>query len=563
MKQYKLNPGLFQYSHPLLLTAGILLLTGIIHTLFADNQNLSNGVVFDGEPYLAINPNNSQHLVVAWMGYFPLQRIQIKVRVSFDGGQSWSSTSRIPHVSAGFTSADPSLAFDNGGNVYLAYIDFNTQMDSGAVYVRRSIDGGLSWGVPAEVIGMHSDPGKKPIDRPWLVADQSNGTYQGNLYLTTMNARGASGPFHPYFMKSIDQGSSWSPWRYADTTGWLAGFLIPQPMPSPAVAANGTFHCAYPSWVIPQNPNPQYILATSTNAGNHFSYHTIFDTPDVFSDSLAKKGYLLIADPVDANHLAFFYLSPLYGDADVVLRESFDNGNSWSSPLRINDDPIGNNRMQDMLWADFDTDGDLVVCWRDRRNAPDSSYATASEIWCACRRRDSTTFSPNFSISDSLVPYDSVLAASGNDFMSVKLMNDTLYAVWGDVRTGKLNVWFEKRALPDSQVVAIGRPTPELVPVSLKLRQNYPNPFNPVTAISYQLPAVSQVQLEIYNTIGQRVRTLVNRRQAAGRYTVQWDGRNDASQPVASGVYVYRLTVGQSSSLSLPRVQTRKMVLLR
>ncbi len=93
-------------------------------------------------------------------------------------------------------------------------------------------------------------------------------------------------------------------------------------------------------------------------------------------------------------------------------------------------------------------------------------------------------------------------------------------------------------------------------PQQFELLQNYPNPFNPETAISYRLPAVSQVQLEIYNPIGQRVRTLVNRRQAAGRYTVQWDGRNDAGQPVASGVYIYQLKAGERF------VQSRKMVLL-
>ena len=97
---------------------------------------------------------------------------------------------------------------------------------------------------------------------------------------------------------------------------------------------------------------------------------------------------------------------------------------------------------------------------------------------------------------------------------------------------------------------------PEPLITAPQLFQNYPNPFNPVTAISFQLSALSQVKLEIYNTLGQRVRTLINARKAAGSYTVSWDGRNDAGHPLASGVYLYRLKAGNF-------VQTRKMVLLR
>ncbi len=94
-----------------------------------------------------------------------------------------------------------------------------------------------------------------------------------------------------------------------------------------------------------------------------------------------------------------------------------------------------------------------------------------------------------------------------------------------------------------------------------QLFQNYPNPFNPETAISYQLPpngqaAISHVELAIYNSLGQKVRTLVAASQAPGAYRVTWDGRNDAGTPVASGIYIYRLSAGNVA-------QARKMLLLR
>lgn len=94
-------------------------------------------------------------------------------------------------------------------------------------------------------------------------------------------------------------------------------------------------------------------------------------------------------------------------------------------------------------------------------------------------------------------------------------------------------------------------------PVSgFHLGQNYPNPFNPTTAISYQLSAISQVKLAIYNLLGQKVRTLVNARQPAGNYDVKWDGRDENGMEVSGGIYFYRLSAGSFQ-------KTRKMVLLR
>jgi hypothetical protein len=86
---------------------------------------------------------------------------------------------------------------------------------------------------------------------------------------------------------------------------------------------------------------------------------------------------------------------------------------------------------------------------------------------------------------------------------------------------------------------------------SYKLKQNYPNPFNPSTAISYQLTAISHVELTVYNALGQRVQTLVNKGQPAGSYNVTFN-----AQGLASGIYFYQLKAGGFD-------QIRKMILLR
>ena len=82
-------------------------------------------------------------------------------------------------------------------------------------------------------------------------------------------------------------------------------------------------------------------------------------------------------------------------------------------------------------------------------------------------------------------------------------------------------------------------------PAELTLFQNYPNPFNPQTAIQYTLPHDCKVEIAIYNILGQRVKTLVNEQQRAGYKRVEWDGKNDRGEQVASGIYFYRIEAGE------------------
>ena len=83
------------------------------------------------------------------------------------------------------------------------------------------------------------------------------------------------------------------------------------------------------------------------------------------------------------------------------------------------------------------------------------------------------------------------------------------------------------------------------LPEEFQLNQNYPNPFNPTTTISFALPeSVDAVRLEIYDVTGTLVRTLATGAHDAGYHDVTWDGRDAGGQPVASGVYLYRLQAG-------------------
>jgi hypothetical protein len=98
------------------------------------------------------------------------------------------------------------------------------------------------------------------------------------------------------------------------------------------------------------------------------------------------------------------------------------------------------------------------------------------------------------------------------------------------------------------------------IPRDWMLYQNYPNPFNPTTTIEFDVPEVAgripRAAIQIFNILGQHIRTIERGIHDAGRYSVRWDGANENGVRVASGVYFYRLLAGEYAS-------TKKMVMLK
>ena len=94
------------------------------------------------------------------------------------------------------------------------------------------------------------------------------------------------------------------------------------------------------------------------------------------------------------------------------------------------------------------------------------------------------------------------------------------------------------------------------IPDKISLSQNYPNPFNPETQINFAIPKFSSMKVEVFNVLGQKIKTLVNGEYQAGEYRVIWDGTNQDGEKVSSGVYLYRLQIGSQT-------QSRKMILTK
>ncbi len=92
--------------------------------------------------------------------------------------------------------------------------------------------------------------------------------------------------------------------------------------------------------------------------------------------------------------------------------------------------------------------------------------------------------------------------------------------------------------------------------LSFSVSQNYPNPFNPSTKIEYELTQRDNIDVNIFNSAGQLVRSLINEQKEAGRYSIVWDGRDNIGNTISSGAYFYEVKVGDL-------VQAKKMLLLK
>lgn len=146
---------------------------------------------------------------------------------------------------------------------------------------------------------------------------------------------------------------------------------------------------------------------------------------------------------------------------------------------------------------------------------------------------------------------------------SIGLREDTVKTIAG--LTGDIAYYYRLTVLDSTYLESSFSNEVKVVPYSVPnylvtdnffLHQNYPNPFNPGTMIKYDVFKAGNVNMSIYNILGQKIKTLVNGFKPVGPYFAEWDGKDSEGNPVSSGVYFYRLE-GKNFS------KTKKMLLIR
>jgi hypothetical protein len=124
-----------------------------------------------------------------------------------------------------------------------------------------------------------------------------------------------------------------------------------------------------------------------------------------------------------------------------------------------------------------------------------------------------------------------------------------LVAIFDDV-----NIYNYSRR--ENPISALKENMGERIPAQFTLEQNFPNPFNPSTEIRFSIPAAQNVELKIFNVLGQQVRSLLSQEMSVGYHQIQWDGNNDAGKQLSTGIYYYRLKAGKNVSI-------KKMILVK
>ncbi|MCX8015451.1 MAG: T9SS type A sorting domain-containing protein, partial [candidate division WOR-3 bacterium] len=183
----------------------------------------------------------------------------------------------------------------------------------------------------------------------------------------------------------------------------------------------------------------------------------------------------------------------------------------------------------------------IHAIWQDGRNADNNS-----DIFYAYLLKNENSFSKNIKVNCITGK-----ANYGNKYPTLTIANDNIFTAWqGSTSESYWHIYFSKaKFVPQSPTFV--QETRTTNPCNFILYQNYPNPFNPTTKIEYSLHTHSHVILKVYNILGEEIETLINKQQPAGNYVVEFQSKN-----LSSGVYFYKLQVGNNSSV-------KKMVIVR
>jgi hypothetical protein len=324
------------------------------------------------EPAIAVDPNNPKQVVGAagaWAAY------------STDGGLTFTAVR--PAGDAGRSGGDVSLAFDDKGQVFLSFLSIERNGLPGywghgpganGIYVRRSGDGGRTWDrEPVPVIAWTgNEPDVKLEDMPRIWADtQPTSPHRGNLYIAWIEWQIDKSIV--LFSRSTDDGKTWAkPQRISTKAGW------PRDDNGAVVGIIGTVAPDGTQYVI-WNEGLNVTLAVSRDGGNSFEpSHPVFDVgPPYFGGAAGipgvsrAMGFPQIGVEGKTGTLYITWSDFRNGDVDVFISRSSNRGETWTPPLRVNDDPIHSGADQFLQWMAVDpVDSSINVQFYDRRGDP-------------------------------------------------------------------------------------------------------------------------------------------------------------------------------------------------
>ncbi len=517
------------------------LLVAIVANNFSQSDmNISNNLAnLDGEPSIAINPTNPNNIIAAWMRLKPSDgKKSIAYKRSLDGGQTWSSVNYISKDTIINEAADVVIAFhDSVAYLSCVYFRLDSGDIAGAIYLSKSTDGGLTWSIPNMVIGLPDNMPDYPFDRPWMTIDNSGGINDGTIYITTMSAlliTGQPGQVHTYLRSSMDGGSTWGSIEQVDDSSHSAGSLkVPYGVMS--VGGDGKLYIAYISWDTAAYPLPRFYVATTTDRGNTFQRYAV--NGYVLAGAGKLPFYSISANPVTSGEVVLSWCDTRNDTRDILLSKSTDGGQTWSAtPLRVNDDLLGNNIIQDQVWSAFSPSGNkLALAWRDRR-MNDTASTSPFDIYMAVSIDGGDSFLPNYRLSST--SYQNPVIPCCNSFNGLALTDSILVADWGGYTGGAAywDIYFNK-----TDISTLSTGVKENLSDANSDLQVFPNPTNSETTIQFSLSESQFVELKLMNVKGEEIKSLIKNELNKGKHSVILDTKN-----ISSGIYYLRFMQGKT-----------------
>jgi len=445
---------------------------------------------------------------------------------SSDGGYNWSTS----FLSSSFgVWGDPCVVYDELGYLYYGHLS-NPPFPGywiDRIVIQRSTDNGLTWSDGAG-IGFLSP---KNQDKEWIAVDMHSNQFKGNVYVcwTEFDNYGSSNPNDSSrikFSRSTDKGMTFSD---AVTISDRSGDCIDSDNTVegavPCVGPNGEI---YVSWAGPLG----LVFDKSTDGGLTWGTDIFVSNIPGGWDFDVSGIYRCNGLPVTACDTSQSqYRGNIYinwsdqrngtGNTDIFFVKSTDGGNTWTSPLKVNDD--NSNRHQFFTWMTIDqTTGAIYIVFYDRRN----TSGNETEVYVARSTNGGETFT-NFKVSQS-----SFTPSSGvffGDYTNIAAFNKKVYPIWMRMDGSNLSVW--TAIINDSLV---------FVPVELE-SFNATNSNNGKVILSWQ--TASEL-----NNRGFEVQRKFNNSEFVSIGFVEGKGTTSEKQfynfidsPFEEGLYIYRL----------------------
>lgn len=532
----------------------------LLSTSFPQGSGLSIGTnytiypsnVSQTETFIVKHPTNKNILFATanTITFQPTFFVSEGIYTTTNGGNSWFGSDTCNGANILFHQGDPGITIDRYGRFILSRLG---RQPFYGIYSHYSTDNGLNWSSQKQI----TRDGETLYERATIISDNNpSSPYYGRVYATWVRLA-SNFPVEFSFTDDIEQ--SWANKIIVNS------FNQRSSGPDIEIGLNGEVYICY-AIVSSSSPFNEVAIgfAKSTNGGLNWSVNNNAFQVTGITGVLPTKSNIRVnglpriaVDKSNSPYRGHIYIVttqrnrlPAGSDPDIILVKSTDNGNTWSNPIRVNQDSFNNGKIQYFPSIDVDDYGGInIIYYDDRITTSDSSSVFISrstdggETWTDYKIND-RNFKPT--------PIGGLGQGYQGDNIDLVSVENKIFPVWMDNRTGNYQIWTAPISFTPNSITEN-----DFTPRYFSLEQNYPNPFNPSTKISWQSPISGHTSLKIYDILGNEIATLVDEYKEAGIHEIVFSSLEMIhTSSLTSGVYFYQIKIGSF-------VQTKKMILMR